>query len=146
MFCVKKVNQPYASVQPSLSGNKSDEFQEKFTAARQRMDMYEIDKTQKQLQVYNPLESNMAIVFYYYHQALMGKQGVNPLKSAIPPFLQMPFFISMFIGLRGTLLSYFYIWLVCLSNKLPHHRVMHRRQGSMNIHLMTLSRHGKLPR
>jgi len=58
-------------------------LQEKFTAARQRNDMYEIDKTQKQL------------------QALMGKQGVNPLKSAIPPFLQMPFFISMFIGLRG---------------------------------------------
>jgi len=58
-------------------------LQEKFTAARQRNDMYEIDRAQKQL------------------QELMGKQGVNPLKSAIPPFLQMPFFISMFIGLRG---------------------------------------------
>ena len=40
----------------------------------------------------------------YYHQALMGKQGVNPLKSFIPPLLQIPFFMSMFLGLRGTLL------------------------------------------
>jgi len=58
-------------------------LQEKFTAARQRNDMYEIDRTQKQL------------------QALMGKQGVNPLKSFIPPLLQIPFFMSMFLGLRG---------------------------------------------
>jgi len=58
-------------------------LQEKFTAARQRNDMYEIDRVQRKL------------------QALMGKEGVNPLKSAIPPFLQMPFFISMFMGLRG---------------------------------------------
>ena len=45
----------YLYIYSSLLGNKlfmeSDEFQEKFTAARQRMDMYEIDKTQKQLQV-----------------------------------------------------------------------------------------------
>ena len=35
----------------------------------------------------------------------MGKQGVNPLKSFIPPLLQIPFFMSMFLGLRGTLLQ-----------------------------------------
>merc|ERR1712107_900185 len=35
-------------------------------------------------------------------QALMGGEGgVNPLKSFIPPFLQLPIFMSMFLGLRG---------------------------------------------
>jgi hypothetical protein len=29
------------------------------------------------------------------------KDGLNPLKSAVPVFLQLPIFMSMFFGLRG---------------------------------------------
>ena len=64
--------------------------------------MYEIDRTQKQLQVCKA--AKVLVDKFFKNQELMGKQGVNPLKSAIPPFLQMPFFISMFLGLRGTIL------------------------------------------
>jgi len=59
-------------------------LQEKFTEARKRSDLYEMDKVQRKI------------------QALMGGEGgVNPLKSFIPPFLQLPIFMSMFLGLRG---------------------------------------------
>ena len=62
-------------------------LQEKFTEARKRSDLYEMDKVQRKI------------------QALMGGEGgVNPLKSFIPPFLQLPIFMSMFLGLRGILL------------------------------------------
>ena len=82
-FVWKKVNQPHASIQPSLSGNKSDEFQEKFTAARQRMDMYEIDKTQKQLQVCKPSWINFG---YLLSSGTHGQAGSQPPEVCHSPF------------------------------------------------------------
>ena len=85
-------------------------LQEKFTEARKRSDLYEMDKVQRKI------------------QALMGGEGgVNPLKSFIPPFLQLPIFMSMFLGLRGILLF-----------ALP-------RTSSREITASSLFRDGKLP-
>ena len=85
-------------------------LQEKFTEARKRSDLYEMDKVQRKI------------------QALMGGEGgVNPLKSFIPPFLQLPIFMSMFLGLRGILLF-----------ALP-------RTSSCEITASSLIRDGKLP-
>ena len=85
-------------------------LQEKFTEARKRSDLYEMDKVQRKI------------------QALMGGEGgVNPLKSFIPPFLQLPIFMSMFLGLRGILL------------------LAHPRTTSLEITASFLFRDGKLP-
>jgi len=58
-------------------------LQEKMTDARRRGDMFESAKLGQELQMF------------------MKKKGVNPLKNAVPIFLQIPVFMSFFFALRG---------------------------------------------
>ena len=58
-------------------------LQEKISDARRRGDMFEMAQLTQELQVYSK------------------KKGINPLKNAVPLFLQVPVFMSFFLGLRG---------------------------------------------
>jgi len=70
----------------ALLANNTKEIQkiqEEMTNARQRGDEYE-----------SALAGHRMATFYK-------ERGINPLKNMAPMFLQAPFFMSMFIGLRG---------------------------------------------
>lgn len=58
-------------------------LQDKMTDARKRGDMYDSAKAQGELQEF------------------MSKNNYNPFKFILPVVSQMPFFVSMFVGLRG---------------------------------------------
>ena len=58
-------------------------LQEKITDARRRGDMYEMAQLTQELQMFT------------------SKKGINPIKNALPMFLQFPVFMSFFFGLRG---------------------------------------------
>ena len=58
-------------------------LQEKITDARRRGDMYEMAQLTQELQMFT------------------SKKGINPIKNAMPMFLQFPVFMSFFFGLRG---------------------------------------------
>ena len=62
---------------------KMGALQEKITDARRRGDMYEMAQLTQELQVFTT------------------KKGINPIKNALPMFLQFPVFMSFFFGLRG---------------------------------------------
>ena len=62
---------------------KTQQMQVKITEARQHGNHMEVQKLQADLAQY------------------MVKQGISPLKSMLPLFGSAPFFMSMFIGLRG---------------------------------------------
>ena len=63
---------------PQMSG-----LQEKITDARRRGDMFEMAQLTQELQMFT------------------SKKGINPIKNALPMFLQFPVFMSFFFGLRG---------------------------------------------
>ena len=67
----------------SVVGPKMQELQMKMSDARSRGDVYDSAKYGMELQEY------------------MTKHGYNPLKFMVPMLFQFPFFMSMFIGLRG---------------------------------------------
>jgi len=58
-------------------------IQEKMTDARRRGDVYESAQLGQELQIF------------------MSKKGINPLKNAVPIFVQVPVFMSFFFALRG---------------------------------------------
>lgn len=58
-------------------------IQAKITDARKRGDMYDSAKYSMEMQKYSK------------------ESGINPLKSVMPLFVQMPFFMGMFMGLRS---------------------------------------------
>jgi len=58
-------------------------IQAKVTDARNRGDMYDSAKYSMEMQKYS------------------AESGINPLKSIVPLFVQMPFFMGMFFGLRA---------------------------------------------
>ena len=59
------------------------QLQEKMTEARRRGDVYESAVLGGELQKF------------------MKEKNVNPVKNVIPIMFQLPFFMSMFVGLRG---------------------------------------------
>ena len=62
---------------------KVQALQAKMSDARMRGDLYDSAKYGAEL------------------QAFMQEKKINPLKSIFPILVQMPFFMSMFFGLRG---------------------------------------------
>jgi YidC/Oxa1 family membrane protein insertase len=58
-------------------------LQQKMTDARRRGDMYDSQRYGMELQTF------------------MKEKQINPLKNMLPIMVQMPIFMSMFIGLRG---------------------------------------------